>query len=217
MHVVIFAGGTLRSGRAVEEALNTADLIIAADKGALTALAMGYTPAFVVGDFDSLNLPIDDLEQMGCRIVRVSSEKDETDCELALDTALQQGASRISILGGLGGQRFDHTLANVLLLIAYETVPIRILDGPLVSWLLRGPGSTHIEGKCGDLLSLLPLTGAAQGIRTTNLYYPLYGETLYAGRPRGISNVFTAEYAEVALESGLLLILHTSVEELTEQ
>ncbi len=63
-------------------------------------------------------------------------------------------------------------------------------------------GVQRLRGKPGDLLSLLPLMGEAIGVRTTDLYYPLYGETLYFGKPRGVSNVLTSEHAEVALERG---------------
>jgi thiamine pyrophosphokinase len=216
MHVVIFAGGTLHPGKAVEEALATADLIIAADRGAATALHYGYTPSIIVGDFDSLMLPEQDLVKMGSQIIRAAVEKNETDTELAALVALEHGADRITILGGIGGQRFDHTMANVLLLAGFESVPIRIVDGPSVSWLLRGPGSTRIEGQAGDLLSLLPLTGEAVGVRTTNLYYPLHDETLYFGRPRGVSNVLTQAHAEVSLERGTLLVIHTNKQELSE-
>jgi thiamine pyrophosphokinase len=54
----------------------------------------------------------------------------------------------------------------------------------------------------------------ARGIRTQHLYYPLQGETLHFGKPRGISNVLTEEQAEVSLEQGLLLVIHTEVQEL---
>jgi len=216
MHVVIFAGGTLHSGKAVEEALATADLIIAADSGAATALHYGYTPSIIVGDFDSLLLPEQDLVKMGSQIIRAAVEKNETDTELAALVALEHGADTITILGGIGGQRFDHTMANILLLAGFESVPMRIVDGPSVSWLLRGPGSTRIEGQAGDLLSLLPLTGEAVGVHTTNLYYPLHDETLYFGRPRGVSNVFTQAHAEVSLERGMLLVIHTNKQELSE-
>lgn len=216
MHAVIFAGGTLRSGKAVAAALAAADLIIAADSGARTALRLGCIPSFVVGDFDSLALPIEDLERLGSQVIRVAAEKDETDSELAVITAIQQGASRITLLGGLGGQRFDHTMANILLLAGFETVPIRIIDGPSTCWLLQGSGRTSIEGQPGDLLSLCPLTGAASDVRTTNLSYPLRGETLRFGKPRGVSNVLTAEHAEVSLGEGMLLVIHTSQQELDE-
>ena len=141
-------------------------------------------------------------------------EKNETDTELAVQVALEQGAERITLLGGIGGERFDHTMANILLLAGFEMVPLQIIDGPSTCWLLRGPGSTSIEGSSGDLLSLLPLTGEAVGVRTTDLYYPLYGETLYFGKPRGVSNVLISERAEVLLELGLLLVIHTSKEEI---
>ena len=55
MHVVIFAGGTVRPGKAMQVALTTADLVIAADNGATTALQYGCVPAIIVGDCDSLN------------------------------------------------------------------------------------------------------------------------------------------------------------------
>ena len=55
MHVVIFAGGTLQPGKAYFEAIASADMVIAADSGAATALQYGYTPGIVVGDFDSLD------------------------------------------------------------------------------------------------------------------------------------------------------------------
>ena len=107
-------------------------------------------------------------------------------------------------------------MANVLLLAGIETVPIRIVDGPMACWLLRGPGSTTITGQNGDLLSLFPLTNEATGVRTKDLYYPLHDETLRFGRPRGVSNVLISEQAEVSMESGMLLVIHTSVQELKE-
>ena len=215
MHVVIFAGGTLRPGKAVDAALATADLIIAADRGTMMALQRGYTPAIIVGDFDSLALPSDELKKMGSELVRAAVEKDETDTELAVQVAIARGADSITLLGGLGGERFDHTMANILLLAGFEDVPIRIVDGPSVCWLLHGPESMSIQGQPADLLSLLPLTGEARGVRTRGLYYPLNDETLRFGKPRGVSNVFTNEQAEVSLTEGMLLVIYTNVQELT--
>ena len=215
MHIVIFAGGALRSGKAVDAAIASADLVIAADSGAATALDFGCTPKILVGDFDSLDaVPLQQLQAQGSQVIRAAVEKNETDTELALQIAIEQGASRITLLGALGGARFDHTMANILLLADFETVPLRIVDGPAVCWLLRGPGNIAINGQAGDLLSLLPLTSAATGVRTLGLYYPLRGETLHFGRPRGMSNVLTREQAEVSLASGLLLMIHTNKQEL---
>jgi len=210
MRVVIFAGGTIQPGKAVEAALASADTIIAADGGAETALRNSCTPAFVVGDFDSLDPRIaEELRGKGSQFISAPAEKDETDTELAMQLAIKQGATEITLLGALGGHRFDHTMANVLLLAGYESPPIRIVDGDSVGWLLNGPGIATINGKPGDLLSLLPLTGDADGVSTQGLYYPLRGETLSFGKPRGLSNVLTGKHAEVKLERGLLLIIQT--------
>ncbi|HEY6540469.1 MAG TPA: thiamine diphosphokinase [Ktedonobacteraceae bacterium] len=213
MRVVIFAGGTYRPGTASQKALASADMVIAADSGAATALRLGHVPAYIVGDFDSLNAQlVEQLRARGSQIISASVEKDETDTELAVQLAIEQGATHITLLGALGGDRFDHTIANVLLLAGFDTIPIQIIDGPSTCWLLRGPGHTSIEGQVGDLLSLLPLTADANGIRTHGLYYPLNGETLRFGKPRGVSNMISGEQAEVSLEGGMLLVIHTAYE-----
>ncbi|HCI81444.1 MAG TPA: thiamine diphosphokinase [Ktedonobacter sp.] len=216
MHIVIFAGGTVQPGSAVNTALARAAMVIAADNGAVIALRYGFTPAIVVGDFDSLTIPRSELEAKGCRLISAAVEKNETDTELAVQIAIEQGANEITILGATGGARFDHTIANILLLAGVEAVPLRIVDGPMTCWLLRGPGSTTVTGSKGDLLSLFPLTTDATGIRTTGLYYPLHDETLFFGRPRGVSNALTDDKAEVTLEHGMLLIIHTNKRELKE-
>jgi thiamine pyrophosphokinase len=215
MHIVIFAGGTLRPGKAVDKAIARAERIIAADSGAAASISHGHIPAIVVGDLDSLDATVQQqLRAAGSQFIQAAVEKNETDTELAVQVAIEQGATEIILLGALGGERFDHTMANVLLLAGYETPPIRITDGPSTCWLLRGPGQTVITGNTGDLLSLLPLTSEASGIRTENLYYPLHAKTLYFGKPRGVSNVLTQEQAVVSLDKGMLLIIHTNVEEL---
>ncbi len=216
MHVVIFAGGALRPGKAFYAAIGSADMFIAADSGAATALQYGCTPRIVVGDFDSLDqLLLEDLGKRGSEIRRAAVEKDETDTELAVQVAIDEGATRITLVGALGGARFDHTMANILLLAGFEGVPITLVDGPSMCWLVRGPGSSAIDGQVGDLVSLLPLTSDASGVRTKGLYYALKGETLSFGKPRGVSNVLIEEHAEVSVEGGVLLVIYTNMQELS--
>ncbi|GCE16052.1 thiamine diphosphokinase [Tengunoibacter tsumagoiensis] len=210
MHVLIFAGGSVQPGSRVNAALAQADLIIAADSGAATALDYGYRPAIVVGDFDSLAAPlVQQLQLDGCQFIRHPVEKDETDTELALEIAISHGATRITLLGALGGTRFDHMLANIFLLLAYPHLPVRIIDGSACCWLLTGPDQNTITGAVGDILSLLPIAGSASGVRTEGLYYPLHEETLAGGRPRGVSNVLIQENALVYCTQGQLLLIHT--------
>jgi thiamine pyrophosphokinase len=134
-----------------------------------------------------------------------------------VQVAIEEGATRITLVGALGGARFDHAMANILLLAGFEGVPITLVDGPSMCWLVRGPGSSAIDGKVGDLVSLLPLTGDAVGVRTKGLYYALKGEALSFGKPRGVSNVLIEEHAEVSVDEGVLLVVYTNGEELKVQ
>ena len=157
----------------------------------------------VVGDLDSLR-----RKTPGAEIRRASPDKDETDLELALLLAAERGATWIRVIGATGG-RLDHTLGNVMLLAlpALRGLDIRIVSDRQETRLIE----THavIEGAAGDTLSLLPLGGDAEGVRTEGLKYPLRGDTLYFGPARGVSNVLTGRRAEVWIERGRLLAVHT--------
>jgi thiamine pyrophosphokinase len=211
MHALIFAGGTIQSGTPVSHAIATADLILAADGGAANALAFGCTPSIIIGDLDSLNSTLlkQFEQQPDKQIIRLPVEKDETDTEIAIQIALDHHADTITLLGALGGERFDHSIANIFLLVGFAETKLRIVDGMSTCWLLSGPGQTSITGHKGDLLSLFPLKGDALNVHTANLYYPLRNEPLRFGKPRGISNQLTGEQAKVSLDEGLLLVIHT--------
>lgn len=217
MNTLIFAAGTITPGRALQQAIASSELIIAADKGAAAALHYGLTPTIVVGDLDSIpKATLQQLRTTNSQIIQAPVEKDETDTELAITIAIEHGATSITLLGALGGARFDHTIANILLLADIDSVPMRIIDGPTSCWLLRGPTSSSITGNVGDLLSLFPLTNDATNVSTHGLYYPLHNDTLHFGKPRGVSNSLTQEQASVSLTSGLLLVIHTDIHELHE-
>ena len=85
---------------------------------------------------------------------------------------------------------------------------MRLVTGRQTLWVM-GPGEHVLDGTPGDTLSLIPLAGDARGVRTGALEYPLRGETLVMGAARGVSNVMQADRAQVALESGLLVVVHT--------
>ena len=55
----------------------------------------------------------------------------------------------------------------------------------------------------------MPCFGAAVGVETRDLKYPLRRETLLPERSRGISNVMLKVSVGVSLESGLLICIHT--------
>ena len=205
---IVFANGELPAGAA--DRLRPGDWLVAADGGARHCLALGRTPALVVGDLDSLtDAEQTRLEAAGVRWERHPPAKDETDLELALLSAARAGAEFIGVLGALGG-RLDMTLGNVLLLAhpALAAVRVELWHGPQTLWLIRPPGGP-VAGQPGDTVSLIPLGGQAEAVTLTGFQYALHAEPLRAGPARGLSNVLTAPQAQVALSAGQLLAVHT--------
>lgn len=206
MRTVILANGAPPTAADISAWLRPGDRLYCADGGGRAALALGLRPTLVIGDFDSLDAAaLEALRARGAVIERHPTHKDETDLELAVLRAAREGAEDIVILGALGG-RFDHALANALLLglPALARVRARLAAGPETVMLLRGPGTLALEGAAGDLISLLPL-GEATGITTEGLEYPLREERLGLGPARGVSNVMLGPRASVRVEQGALL------------
>ena len=194
MQVLIFANGEAKPGSMVDQAIQRlhSPHVLCADGGALHARKFGLKPHTIIGDLDSLTAPqVEQFAADGTEILRFPTQKDETDLELALSWCLEKQVSEIVIIGALGG-RIDQTLANIILLALPELrrIPIEIVDGDTSLRLLR-PGSHDICGRTGDTISLIPLADSVRGIITTNLEYPLRGETLPLGPARGISNVMS--------------------------
>jgi thiamine pyrophosphokinase len=199
-----------------------ADLVIAADGGARKAYRAGLVPELVVGDGDSLGESgLAEIRAAGISLELVATAKDESDLELAVLAAVARDATRLTILGALGGPRFDHSIANSWLLAhaALDGRTAVLLDARSRVRLLsaRPDGDAAaaerveavLAGIPGDLVSLFPFGADALGVTTHGLAYPLCDEPLHAGPARGLSNVRTAAEARVSLRSGRLLIVET--------
>ncbi len=206
---VIFANGELADGAAVQRWLRPDDFLIATDGGLHHLRALGLQPHLVIGDLDSLSADeVAALQQAGVQVQQHPAEKDETDLELAIQYALQQGFKQMRVVAALGG-RLDQTLANLALLEmpGLEGVDIRLDDGREEILIIRD--QAVVEGQPGDTVSLLAMNECTKGIVTSGLKYALNHETLCPNRTRGISNEMTGERAEIRLLTGRLLCMHT--------
>jgi thiamine pyrophosphokinase len=209
MKTIIFANGKIENLDLLKELVRENDYLIAADGGLKHIRAIGKVPDLLVGDLDSLDKKdLKWLEKQGVEIRKFPEKKDQTDLELAILEAVDLGAKRLVIAGGLGG-RIDQTLANINLLLIPEiqNIDVRIDDGMEELFLITRHAFIH--GNKGDVVSLLPLNRPAMGVMTKGLTYKLKDETLFPERSRGISNVMKKNEAEVSLQSGVILCVHT--------
>lgn len=210
MLVVVVASGELdeRDGRW----LGAADLLIAADGGAASLDRIGRRPDRLIGDLDSVSPDlVERLGAAGTRIERHPTDKDASDTELALEAALAAGGTRIVLLGGLGGVRLDHEIANLLLLAdpGLADVDVRLARGGTTVRVLRGGGRLALDRADGGLLSLLPIGGDATGVTATGVRWELGHAVLRMGRSRGLSNELIGASASVSLEHGTLLVVQS--------
>ena len=209
--ILIFANGALDDNGWVAPYLGRAAAVIAADGGLRHLLALGRRPDVLIGDLDSLP-PGVVADNAAAQIIRHPRDKDETDLELALLYAVEHYPAReCLILGGFGG-RFDHMLANVLLLAHPRLLgrPIRFVDDRQLAWLIAAGAANEarISGAPGDIVSLLPLGGPAHVLSTTGLSWPPHDELLTFGPARGVSNEMISPVATVGLGAGVVVCVH---------
>jgi thiamine pyrophosphokinase len=225
-HAILVGDGDVPARGALDAAwpgwAADADLVIAADGGARKADRVGFVPQLVVGDGDSLGESgLAEVRAAGIPLELAAATKDESDLELAVLAAVARGAGRLTILGAMGGPRFDHALANAWLLAhpMLDGRPVVLLDARTRVRLLSAraaggaaaarPAEAILAGAPGDLVSLFPFGADAEGVITDGLAYPLQDEPLRAGPARGLSNVRTGTEARVSIRSGRLLIVET--------
>lgn len=206
--VWIFVNGVLAGDSGLKAMIHGGDWLVAVDGGYRHLKALGLKPELVIGDLDSLSeAEIGEIQQAKIPIQRFPVEKDETDLELAINAVLDRGRQPIRIAGALGG-RLDQVIGNLSLLLRPDLAEsdVRIEDGETEAWVIRK--ESVVQGRPGDLVSLLPAGSPVYGITTEGLQYPLRGKTLWAYRTRGISNVMLGDQAWIKVMDGQLFCVH---------
>ncbi|MCL2873449.1 MAG: thiamine diphosphokinase [Defluviitaleaceae bacterium] len=209
MNVLLIANGEIKDYEYTKRFVSEYDAVYCCDGGIKHCEQLGLFPNVIVGDFDSsLESSFDKYIKTGAEIFKFPSEKDFSDTELGLIKAVEDGATNITILGGLG-KRFDHALANAhILMYALENrVTARLVDEHSEIVLINKEIS--INGKPGDIISLIPLTTEVVDVTITGVKYPLSNKTLKAGSgiSFSISNVIVNKTANISLSSGLLFVI----------
>ncbi len=202
--VLVLTGGATTHPSLV---LPPADLVVAADSGALLAPALDLAVDLLVGDFDSLSEDrVEALRRGGTAVHRHPEDKDATDLELALAVAVAHDPGRIVVVGGDGG-RIDHAVANMGAIAAVATPGRQVEAWMGVAHIAVAADEVVIEARVAETVSLVPLNGPATGVTTSGLRWPLHAATLDAGTTWGMSNEVVTSPARVVLGSGTLAVI----------
>ncbi len=204
---LIIANGTVGDYAFTKKFAESSDVVVCADGGARHLVRMKMLPDLVIGDLDSIG----EKERRafldgGVEFRKFPPRKNETDTELAVETAVDAGPDEIVLMGTFG-TRMDHTLASTFLLK-------KILDAGIRGRMIDEHNTLHLidetidlTGKVGDIFSLVPITPEVTGITLQGAEYPLDNATIPLGSSLGISNRFSREGVTVTITSGLLMVI----------
>ena len=198
---IIIAGGEIQE----EIEIFPDALILCADSGYVHALEQNIRPHVLIGDFDSYTEEL----PAGCEILRLPVEKDVTDTMQAVLYGEERGCRVFHIYGVFGGARIDHSLANIQMLHTMQTRGLKGVlhhGGTTVETQSPEEGTRRYARFDGDF-SVFSLTDKSEGVTIRGCKYPAERITLQNCFPLGVSNCITADFAEISVEKGLLLIV----------
>ncbi len=204
--LLVLAGDSPDRHLLMQEYTN-ADLRIAVDGGLEDFSQLELKPDVIVGDLDSVRAGL--VEQYDVPLLQAQAEKNETDSMLALDYAIEQGATEVVMLGALG-DRMDHAVSNLLMLRrAYgKNVQMELKDERQTIMLKNGDFEIHAPQ--GTTVSLIPARDQAT-VTESWIYYPLERLNLHCDEGRGVSNTMLSEVAQISTDDFLWVFLSQRV------
>ena len=199
---VIVGGADINNYGFIREKLCTDDYVIFCDSGLRHLVQLQAKPGLIVGDFDSYENPLLDVET-----IVLPCEKDDTDTVFAVKEAIKRGFDNFLLIGVVGA-RLDHTLGNVSILLYLDSLGKKgcIID----DYSEMGIVSDKPVSICDQyaFFSLLNISGCAKGITITGAKYPLSDAEISCEYQYGVSNeVLPGEMATVSVEHGKLLLI----------
>ena len=202
---VIVGGASIGDYRTVGAMLRQDDYVIYCDCGLRHMDGLGAEPDLIVGDFDSYSTP-----EMGTETIVLPCEKDDTDTVFAVKEAIKRGFEDF-LLVGVVGERLDHTLGNVSILLMLDSTGKKgtIIDDyseiEIVSDRCEKP---CIIDDSYVYFSLINISGTARGVTIRGAKYPLENAEITCEYQYGVSNeVLPGSTAEVSVGEGRLLLV----------
>lgn len=207
MKAIIIANGNYLDKEKFLELFDDGDYIICADGGLNYAHNMGIKPDLLLGDLDSANENYLKFYQ-DIEIMKYNPEKDYTDTELAIITAIKKGYTNICLVCATG-TRLDHTGANIYLIEKYynNNIRIDIIDNYNIISGITGIRTIYRSDVSFKNTSLIPITKEIHIEYLKGFKYTLSNRTVCRGSTLCISNEIIEEKAEINVSCGFALII----------
>lgn len=177
------------------------DFFIFCDGGLNHRKKLGIEPNLIVGDFDSFN-----KEDFGIETIVLPCQKDDTDTFFAVKEALKRGFNDFLLIGCIGN-RFDHSLCNIsVLLFLHEKNVNALLVDDYSEMMIVGKEKVFIDDSF-SYFSLMCVAGDVEGVNILDAEYPLENAKIKSSYNFGISNkIVRGKRSCIWIEKGCMLL-----------
>lgn len=199
---VVVGGAEIKNYSRILQCLKSDDFFVYCDSGLYHQEELDRAPNLIVGDFDSHPEPTSSIET-----IVLPCEKDDTDTVYAVKEALSRGYSEFLLIGVIGN-RLDHSLGNVSILLYLDAHGKKgtILDDYSEMELVSDT-AVYVPDSF-SYFSLLNISGTAKGVTIEDAKYPLQNAEITCEYQYGISNeVLPNKTAKINVQNGKLLLI----------
>lgn len=197
---VIIGGAKIENYDKIKSYFDKNDYFVFCDSGLKHQEKLGVTPDFIVGDFDSIKKPETDEN-----ILVLPTVKDDTDTFAAVKLMLEKGYESFLLVGVIG-QRFDHSLGNISILLYLKQNGAKgIVVDDYCEMSIIDKKEKVLKNSC-SYFSLISLTKSIDGVNIVGAKYPLENATIENSYQFGISNEAIND-TEISVEKGDALLI----------
>ncbi|MBA4251421.1 MAG: thiamine diphosphokinase [Chlorobiaceae bacterium] len=177
--------------------------IICADGGFNAAVKLGYSPNFVIGDFDSIDKTKIKLYEEKTKFIKIKRQND-TDVEKCIKFLIKKKYSEIVLLGALG-LRLDHSISNLgIVLKFFSQIKISIIGSN--SYLVPYSNNVILKTKANETISIYAFDYKTK-ITSKGLLYELKNDILPFGKRDSTSNVAIGDSIELKIKNGVVFVV----------
>lgn len=192
---ITLIGGVKPAPATLSAALSVAPNVVAADGGADHALAAGLMPEAVIGDMDSIS---QDARAAFQDVLHPIAEQDSTD----FDKALRNIDAPLVLGLGFLGDRFDHSLAALHVLLKYSDRNVVLIGDHDVVFLC--PRKIELNMPVGMRISLMPIAPAR--VDTNGLKWDICDGAMSMAEFIGSSNEISTSPVTINAMGGLAIL-----------
>ncbi len=201
---IIIANGKSPKKETVNYFLNKGfSTIICADGGANTAKKLRIFPDYIIGDFDSIKPEVVKYFKSKSVLIKYSRQND-TDVEKCLKFAISKKFEEVILLGA-SGDRLDHTICNLGIVIKYYD-RIKIYLAAENSFLIPTDKFISFKSIKDETISIYAFNDNTK-ITSEGLKYKLSNSALPFGKKESTSNVSISSEVKLEVKNGIIFII----------